>query len=799
MERNLDRVLPYIARCWLWWGVLFFVRQGLAVQTIVIGGAEHPWQQGGGDEKSTPPALAPDFPLTLRSTGKGNAPGGVIDFESTPGWISPTQIDPERNIFDLIREQGGVPLISSPNISDIAPAELEKLLGGIIDGSETVYVRKSSPTKRNINPLGEHIDIDLGERFGIDRIRFFPSSFFPNDFLKAYEISVSDGTPANLTESGSPLWTLVDRDEDNTQSDTNVDIPLQFVRHLRLTSLTTVGFEIDEIELYGRGYVPTSRFLSDVFDLGEKKAVWGRISWAAKPIGDPRKSRLFVRTRTGDVPTTLIFTRTVTSRGLSAEPFSFVLDRISYERAELGAVLMPVQLPAQRLSPPDYRGLAAEVRDWLESAGASYTLLGAAAGSPPGRAAYEAAAADAQDTVSLAAAQIPPDIYKGLSRPVRAWVGERGAQYFRRANIDENVSYDIKGNPLTAATYNALAAEERGPILDDTQHWSPWSAPYPVAGGQQGVQIASPAPRRYFQFEVRFESDLDAAQSLDSLAFEVSTPPLAQRLLAEIFPRDVAPDQNVEFTYAVRPLVDPASDLGFDSFEIRTPVPIQRLVDIQLLDADGQLRASQAFGEPVASLTLPFQKGDFALVAVGEDRFRVRFPRITDSNTVLRLRFAGAVLRFGTTFEGWAFDEQSSGLPQPAVAGNVARLGESDADNLSGLTVLIDLTGQLLSGVHAFPNPFTPNGDGINDRTEIRYDVLKVTEPASLSIQLYTLAGAYLQTLHATGVPSGRYAIPWDGTDGKGQLVPPGLYLFKVEIRADAKAEEKVGVIAVVY
>ncbi|MBM3278050.1 MAG: gliding motility-associated C-terminal domain-containing protein [Candidatus Handelsmanbacteria bacterium] len=767
------------------------------MQTIVIGGAEHPWQQGGGDEKSSPPALPPDFPLTARSAGKGNAPGGIVDFESAPGRISPTQIDPARNVFDLIREQGGLPLISSPNVGDIAPAELDRILGGIIDGSETVYVRKSSPTKRNVNPLGEHIDIDLGERFGIDRIRFFPSSFFPSDFLKAYELSVSDGTPANLTESGSPLWTLIARDEDNTQSDTQVAIPLQFVRHLRLTSLTTVGFEVDEIELYGRGYVPASRFLSDVFDLGEKKAVWGRLRWAAQAIGDPRKSRLFVRTRTGAVPTTLIFTRTVTSRGLSEEPFRFALDQISYERAEVGGALMPVQLPSRRLSPTEYRALVLEVKDWLEGAGASYTLVG---GEPqPGRAAYEAAAAEAQDTVSLGATQIPPDIYKGLSRAVRAWIAEGGAQYFRRANIDEEVPYDRKGNLLTAATYNALPAEERGPILDDNEHWSPWSAPYPAEGGQQGVQITSPAPRRYFQFEVRFESDLDAAQSLDSLSFEVSTPPLAQKLLAEIFPREVAPDQNVEFTYAVRPLIDPAGDLGFDSFEIRTPVPIQRLVEIRLLEADGQVRASQAFGEPVEGLNLPLQKGDFALVAVGEDRFRVRFPRVANSNSVLQLRFATAVLRYGTTFEGWAFDEQSAGLPQPAVAGNVASLGEGDADNLSGLTVLIDLSGQLLSGVSAFPNPFTPNGDGRNDRTEIRYDVLKVTEPASLSVQLYTLAGVYLRTLHAIGVPSGRYAVPWDGTDGRGQVVPPGLYLFRVKIRADARAEEKAGAIAVVY
>jgi len=274
---------------------------------------------------------------------------------------------------------------------------------------------------------------------------------------------------------------------------------------------------------------------------------------------------------------------------------------------------------------------------------------------------------------------------------------------------------------------------------------------------------------------------------------------VAQQLIAEVFPRKVQPGQSVEFTYAVRPFIDPAGDLGFDSFEIQTPVPIQRLLDIRILDEGGRVRASQEFGEPVAGLTLPLQKGDFALVAVGADRFRVRFPRIADNNSVLELRFATAVLRFGTTFDGWAIAGDAEGLPQPAVPGNVAQLGAGDTDNLSGLTVLIELTGQLLSNVRAFPNPFTPNGDGVNDRAEIRYDVLKVTEPAAVEVRVYDLAGTGVRALQASAVPSGRYAVPWDGRDDQGQAVPPGLYLFRVKVRADAKSEERMGAIAVVY
>ena len=781
--------------------VVLGVEPSQAVETIVVGGDDRPWSTGGGDETSTPPALTPQFRLTPRTAGSGNTPGGIIDFDAESGWIVPTQIDPERNLFQLIREQGGSPSITSPNVSDIPRAALESTLQGIIDGSDVVYVRKSTPAQRNVNPLGEHIDIDLGARFGIERIRFYPSVFFPGDFIKAFELKLNDGSPASLTESGNPLWTLAFRNVQNNQSDTNVTIPLQFVRHLRLTSLTTAGFEIDELELYGRGYVPTSRYLSDIFDLGEKRGVWGQIRWEAEPIGDPAQSRISVRTRTGSTQSPLIFTRMVISRRLSEEPFRFALDRITYDRATVGVVLAPVEVPEQSISPDEYSALEEGIRDWLELQGTVYSALDEAGDEQAvSRADYLALDAQRRGAVSLVALQIPVDTYRPLPRSIKDWLAAHGAQYFRRANIGEAVPYDFNGVPIAASAYNRLPPEERGPMLEDTENWSPWSAPYPAASGLEGTPITSPAPRRYLQFEIAFESEnLEAAHRVDLLSLEVSSPPVAQRLVAEIFPREVQPGQSVEFTYAVRPTLDSDSDLGFDNFEIQTPVPIQQLLEIQILDPEGQIEAQQVFGEPVAELSLPFEKGDFTLVSVDPDRFRVRFPKIETDGALLKMRFVTSVLRFGTTFDGRGISEGDEGLPQPAFPGNVASLGEDDAANLSGLTVFIDLTGKLISDVLAVPNPFTPNGDGINDRTEIRYDVLKLTEPTPVKVDLYTLAGRRVRTLQSAEVPSGRYAVPWDAKDETGRPVPPGLYMFRIKVESDLNAEESLGTIAVVY
>ena len=775
------------------------------METIVVGGVQRPWSEGGGDENTRPPSNTPVFRLSLQSREalSGNAPGLAVDFASEPLWLAPLRVDPEINIFQLIRNQGGAFSIRSPNNFDISTAEMLETLRGVTDGSATVYVRKSTPLNRNVNPQGEHIDIDLGAPFGLERIVFYPSTFFPADHLKAFEIRLNDG--ADLTDTGNPIWTLAFRQGQNTRSRTEVVIPLQLVQHLRLTSLTSAGFEIDEIELYGRGYVPTSRYLSDVFDLGESGALWGRIQWAAEAVGDPGKPAMFVRTRGGDTPSPLILTRTAVSATLGEEPFTVQVGRIAYERAGLGLALAPVNLPAQVVEPADYGLLSEDVREWLEDQRATYALLDENGGERDStRPEFEAAEPENQASVSLGALLISPDTYVSFPTRVRDWLEQRGVEYFRRASDGENVPYGLDGQPLTPASYNNLPNAERGPILDDTENWSPWSEPYLAP---EGSQITSPAPRRFLQFEISFASGLEAAWRVDSLSFEVSSPPSARRLVAEIFPRHVRPGESEEFTYAVR-AVEPSAS-GFNGFEIVTSVPVERLEEIQILDAQGVILEERRFGVDLDGLALPFSpegENEWSLLSV-DPNLRVRFPPITDDGSVLKLRFVTSVLRFGTGFEGWAFNEVSGeqereeqGLPQPVVPGNVAQLAPGDADNRSSLTVFTDLEGvELLSAVEADPNPFTPNGDGVNDGTEISWDLLKLTEGTPVEVVIYDLSGRRVRALFADELANGRYGVPWDGSDGGNRLVPPGLYLFEISVKADREPGEALGTIAVVY
>ena len=97
------------------------------------------------------------------------------------------------------------------------------------------------------------------------------------------------------------------------------------------------------------------------------------------------------------------------------------------------------------------------------------------------------------------------------------------------------------------------------------------------------------------------------------------------------------------------------------------------------------------------------------------------------------------------------------------------------------------------------PNPFTPNGDGINDSAEIRSDVFKLTKATPVEVAVYDLSGRRLAVAFAGEIESGRHSVPWDGTDAEDRLVPPGLYLLKLEVKADVKSEKVLGTVVVVY
>ena len=75
--------------------------------------------------------------------------------------------------------------------------------------------------------------------------------------------------------------------------------------------------------------------------------------------------------------------------------------------------------------------------------------------------------------------------------------------------------------------------------------------------------------------------------------------------------------------------------------------------------------------------------------------------------------------------------------------------------------------------LHNYPNPFNPE-------TWIPY---QLSEPANVTVHIYTTSGALVRTLNVEHQPAGNYqnrsrAVHWDGKNAVGESVASGVYLY---------------------
>lgn len=696
----------WLGLLWIFSGFVSFASQeALALETVAIGrGGELDWQGRGSALVATIDAEY-RAPLDPNDLQVGNAPGDLVEFASAdfPGSLLPRRGREcpagsclEGNIADGTFARGGS--IRTPTIVDFTTqfkrtdliATLRELISSEPKGEALALERK------NLNAFGMLLILDLGARFGVNRLRFYPrntvqkspSTPFQNDFLRAYEIFINDGV--NLTQEGTQIWEplVVEKDNKNPVVDIPIDPP-RYVQSIRLRSISPIDFEIDEIEVYGKGFLPTATYISDIFDAGSP-VVWGKLRWTEEILGDPDFSRVQIRTRTGTDASPFVFTRQLRGKpGAEEIPFS-------------------LQDPTREMSFAEYEKLPQ---------------------------------ADGQG---------------------REW--------------------------------------EAGSVKEDLVNWSPFSTPFRASTANgPGAPIISPNPRRYFQFQVVFQSDdLESVRVLPSLSVDFLAPPLADELVAEIFPRQVEVSKPLPFVYAVRPILQTAGLQGFDTIEIATPTRVEGIDRLELLDQNGRLLASHSF----AGLDDTSRVDGFQIAVVTDEKFAVRFPRIQEDGTQLKILFRTSVLTYSTNFPAAALLSTEPEIAQTITSGNVAELGTDDHPDFSGTTVLSPsvLSGRILGSVELMPNPFTPNGDRVNDEVAVRYSLLSLGIPRAVNIGIYDLTGRLVYTLHDGPQPKGRYNDKrWDGRDERGQWVVPGLYVVRVSVDGDARDDAQARVVAVVY
>ena len=189
--------------------------------------------------------------------------------------------------------------------------------------------------------------------------------------------------------------------------------------------------------------------------------------------------------------------------------------------------------------------------------------------------------------------------------------------------------------------------------------------------------------------------------------------------------------------------------------------------------------------------------------AVGDSLDQSRYNRlgqqrgwVVDRGRLLRVRFASRVYLQGTRLAVAVRQSQPATAWQIADGGDVTELSPARS-----LAIRAQGADAAIAEVAIAPNPFTPNGDGVNEVAEIAFSLFRVQAERALAVRVYTLAGRPVRQLEALAT-GGQQRFVWDGRDEAGRVVAPGLYLCKIEVAADAAAfdgQRRVWVIGVAY
>ena len=383
---------------------------------------------------------------------------------------------------------------------------------------------------------------------------------------------------------------------------------------------------------------------------------------------------------------------------------------------------------------------------------------------------------DLGDRATLGAARwreevIGKDIRSSTSVRVRTGVDDTPLIYHRKI-LDSLGVWLGEVEEVEGQVYAGLDRRQRGVIEPDDEHWSPWKSL------RSGELITAPGQRRYLQYQIDVEGQLFDTRQVNWLSFDYLQPPLADTLRAEVYPRRVRAEERATFRYGI--LLRAAGAIrGFDRLEV---------------DANARI-------EDIRGLTVNGETVSYEIDYVRADGFALNLPLVKADSTVVEFTFDVPVFRFGTTFSGRAYHRASGRVPQRLEPGNAMDFGPGDHDQLSGLSVAIprEQVGQLVGEIAVLPPVFTPNGDLVNDQVEVFFNLLQLTKPTPVRLEIHDLSGRFLHCVFDEELTIGPSLHRWDGRLTSGALVPAGHYVWVLTVRADAFEERHVGVLGVVY
>jgi hypothetical protein len=386
-----------------------------------------------------------------------------------------------------------------------------------------------------------------------------------------------------------------------------------------------------------------------------------------------------------------------------------------------------------------------------------------------------------------------PDAAAQVKIEMRTGLDDDPAVYheYMDTGLERVVSRDHYENALRTRFVRITAASDlserqpkpgvRASIGYDSDNWTFWSAPFVESG--QPISLRNGT---YLQFRITMESDsFDDFVRLDSLWIETA-PLLAANVRGEVAPLDdpqpvggitqVPLGQAIEFVYDLQADFETVNAPGFDLLRIRTGHQTE-LKSLQLGESRTETSPAEVVQEPEGLL--------------------IRLPeRITRANNPpIRIVFGTEIFEFATTFQSEVLDSERDVLPQPVVGADVGEALSTNSLRILGTTGQTTAFIQHLTFSSAV---FTPNGDGINDAVVIRFVAFKV-EQRTPQVHIFDLAGRLVAELATPTLDGLAHVFTWNGRTTQGNFVPPGTYLCRIDLAADAGDDTALRTIAVAY
>ena len=356
--------------------------------------------------------------------------------------------------------------------------------------------------------------------------------------------------------------------------------------------------------------------------------------------------------------------------------------------------------------------------------------------------------------------------------------------HYYKKNGEEYPGTEEEAADAYASDKKFFGESSVGPIVTETvpgPDWSGWSQPY----FESGEKITSPSPRKFVAIRaILLTEDPLAAATLHSVALNFVTP-VAGTIVGEVLPSrldSIGSKQNL--SYFVRSTFE-ASSQGFDEILIEAPDGVDMTLKQVNVTATGQEAVTYTPGSD-----------GFEVVMNEADSLWVRLPepiKTTSGSSLVEVEFEATIFGYNTFFIG------SAGHSQFENSWQGVEDGDANGVNDSETTVVLALERGELLGDLEVNGSFTPNGDGINDELELSFSLMRIATKTPVQVEIYDLSGRLVSRVSDASIEAGRHSMAWTGADQSGAIVPPGIYLMRIDVDVDSKSKKNTSVHRLVH